>query len=91
MRDLSENTLRNYRFWSQAIEKWLGDRALTDELLAEYTTHQAGKAPVPISQAVAAVRWVVKQSRLGSLSCEIVGEVTTRTLAGIWRKGKDVV
>ena len=89
---VSENTLRNYRYWSRQIERWLSGRSLTDGLLAEYITglHKAGKSPATISQAVAAVRWVVKQSGLGSPShSEIVGEVTTRTLAGIRREGKD--
>ena len=89
---VSENTLRNYRFWSREIERWLVGRHLTDGLLATYITelHTQGKSPATISQAVAAARWVVKQSGLGSPShSEIVGEVTTRTLAGIRREGKD--
>ena len=35
---VSENTLRNYRYWSNAIETWLGGRSLDDGLLAEYIT-----------------------------------------------------
>ena len=83
---VSENTLRNYRFWSKEIEAWLGGRSLDDGLLAEYITglHAQGKSPSTISQAVAAVRWQAKNAGI-----EIVGEVTTRTLAGIRRKGKD--
>lgn len=83
---VSENTLRNYRFWSREIETWLGGQTLTDGLLAAYITHlhQAGKSPATISQAVAAVRWVAKNNGV-----EIVGEVTTRTLAGIRREGMD--
>ena len=83
---VSENTLRNYRFWSREIETWLGGQTLTDALLAGYITHlhQTGKSPSTISQAVAAVRWVAKNNGV-----EIVGEVTTRTLAGIRREGKD--
>lgn len=83
---VSENTLRNYRYWSRAIETWLNGQTLTDALLAAYITHlhQAGKSPATISQAVAAVRWVAKNNGV-----EIVGEVTTRTLAGIRREGKD--
>ena len=83
---VSENTLRNYRFWSNAIEAWLGGRSLDDGLLADYITglHAEGKAPSTIAQAVAAVRWQAKNAGI-----EIVGEVTTRTLAGIRREGKD--
>ena len=83
---VSENTLRNYRFWSKEIEAWLGGRSLDDGLLAEYITglHAQGKSPATISQAVAAVRWQAKNAGI-----EIVGEVTTRTLAGIRREGKD--
>ena len=83
---VSENTLRNYRFWSKEIEAWLGGRSLDDGLLAEYITglHAQGKSPATISQAVAAVRWQARNNGV-----EIVGEVTTRTLAGIRREGKD--
>ena len=83
---VSENTLRNYRYWSKAIEMWLGGRSLDDGLLAEYITglHAQGKSPATISQAVAAVRWQARNNGV-----EIVGEVTTRTLAGIRREGKD--
>ena len=83
---VSENTLRNYRYWSKEIEAWLGGRSLDDGLLADYITglHAEGKAPSTISQAVAAVRWQAKNAGI-----EIVGEVTTRTLAGIRREGKD--
>ena len=55
--------------------------------MADYITglHAQGKAPATIAQAVAAVRWQAKNQ----LASEIVGEVTTRTLKGIRRKGKD--
>lgn len=83
---VSENTLRNYRYWSKEIEQWLDGRSLEDGLLAEYITnlHQQGKSPATISQAVAAVRWQAKNAGL-----EIVGEITTKTLSGIRREGKD--
>ena len=83
---VSENTLRNYRFWSREIEAWLSGRTLTDGLLASYITHlhTEGKSPATIGQAVAAVRWQARNAGI-----EIVGEVTTRTLAGIRREGKD--
>lgn len=47
---VSENTLRNYRFWSRGIEVGLKGRSLNDGLLAEYITgpHTQGKSPVPI-------------------------------------------
>ena len=63
---VSENTLRNYRFWSREVEVWLGGRSLGDGLLVEYITglHHAGRSLAAISQAVAAVRWVVKRTFL---------------------------
>ena len=83
---VSENTLRKYRFWSREVEAWLGGRSLDDGLLAAYITglHAQGKSPATISQAVAAVRWQAKNAGI-----EAVGEITTRTLAGIRREGKD--
>ena len=83
---VSENTLRNYRFWSREIETWLSGRVLDDGLLAAYITHlhTEGKSPSTISQAVAAVRWQAKNAGL-----EIVGEITTKTKNGIRREGKD--
>ena len=64
----------------------LTGRSLDDNLLATYITllHQQGKSPSTISQAVAAVRWQARNEGI-----EIVGEITTRTLAGIRREGKD--
>ena len=43
---VSENTLRNYRYWSKAIEAWLGGRSLDDGLLADYITglHAEGES-----------------------------------------------
>ena len=83
---VSENTLRNYRFWSREVETWLRGRSLDDGLLAAYITHlhTEGKSPATIGQAVAAVRWQARNAGI-----EIVGEVTQRTLAGIRREGKD--
>ena len=61
-------------------------RSLDDGLLADYITglHAQSKAPSTIAQAVASVRWQAKNA-----GTEIVGEVTTRTLKGIRREGKD--
>ena len=83
---VSENTLRNYRYWSQQIEAWLVGQTLTDALLASYITdlHSEGKSPATISQAVAAVRWQAKNAGV-----ENAGELTTKTLAGIRREGKN--
>lgn len=83
---VSENTLRRYAFWSREIDAWCGERVLNDALMAAYITtlHQAGKSPSTISQAVAAMRWVSKKQGV-----EVIGELTTATLAGIRREGKD--
>ena len=83
---VSENTEKNYRYWSSQIELWLAGRSLDDGLLAAYITelHREGKSPATISQAVASVRWLAKNKGV-----EIVGEVTAKTLSGIRRAGKD--
>ena len=59
---------------------------LTDGLLADYITelHTAGKSPSTIAQVVAAAKWLAKNHGV-----EIVGEVTSKTLAGIRREGKE--
>ena len=84
---VSENTLRNYRYWSKKIEQWRSGRLMDDALLAKYITelHQQGKSPATISQAVAAVKW--QQAKNAQI--EIVGEITSTTLAGIRRDGRD--
>ena len=83
---VSENTEKNYRYWSSQIELWLMGRVLDDGLLAAYITelHQSGKSPATISQAVASVRWLARNNGV-----EIVGEITVKTLSGIRRAGKD--
>ena len=72
--------------YQSRIGAWLGGQALTDGLLATYITelHQRGKSPATIAQVVAAAKWLAKNHGI-----EIVGEVTSKTLAGIRREGKD--
>ena len=85
---ISPNTIKVYQTATQKLEAWLDGQILTDSLLATYITelHYQGKAPATISQVVAAVRWQAKhQSIDGNLSLPI----TTRTLAGIRREGRD--
>ena len=55
-------------------------------LLADYITelHTEGKSPSTIAQVVAAAKWLAK-----NYGVEIVGEVTSKTLAGIRREGKE--
>ena len=59
---------------------------MTDAVLAEYLTHlhESDKSPAIISQVVAAVKW---QST--NVNRQVVGPITTRTLAGIRRDGQD--
>ena len=59
---------------------------MTDALLAEYITefHTEGKSPATIAQVVAAAKWLAKNHGI-----EIVGEITSKTLAGIRREGKE--
>ena len=54
--------------------------------MADYITelHTEGKSPSTIAQVVAAAKWLAKNHGI-----EIVGEVTSKTLAGIRREGKE--
>ena len=83
---VSENTLRRYAFWQREMDAWRGDRPLDDTLMAAFITtlHSQGKSPSTISQAVAAVKWISKKQGV-----EVVGELTSATLGGIRREGKD--
>ena len=59
---------------------------LTDGLLATYITelHQRAKSPATISQMVAVAKWLAN-----NLGIKVVGEIASKTLAGIRREGKD--
>ena len=83
---IAPSTLKRYRKLSLRLETWLNGHSLTDALLASYITelHQQGKSPATINQVVAAAKWQAKNSGV-----EIVGPVTTRTLDGIRRAGKE--
>ena len=85
---IAPNTIKAYKTATQKFSAWLDGEVLTDSLLAAYITelHYQGKAPATIGQVVAAVRWQAKhQSSDGDLPLPI----TTRTLAGIRREGRD--
>ena len=83
---IADSTLKRYQRLSKQIEAWLNGQVLTDVLLADYITelHTEGKAPTTIAQVVAAVKWLAKNHGI-----EIVGEITSKTLAGIRREGKE--
>ena len=83
---IADSTLKRYQRLSKQIEAWLKGAMLTDALLADYITelHTEGKSPSTIAQVVAAAKWLAKNHGI-----EIVGEVTSKTLAGIRREGKD--
>ena len=83
---IADSTLKRYRRLSKQIEAWLNGQILTDALLADYITalHTEGKSPATIAQVVAAAKWLAKNHGV-----EIVGEVTSKTLAGIRREGKE--
>ena len=74
------------RCGAKEIEAWLGGRSLDDGLLAEYITgiHAQGKSPATISQMVAVAKWLANNHGI-----KVVGEITSKTLAGIRREGKD--
>lgn len=98
---IAENTIRAYRRALVALDDWMqhhenslrlapngnAETALCDSVLASYITHlyESGKAPSTIAQIIAAVKW---RSRTLGLE-DVVGPITTRTLAGIRREGKE--
>ena len=83
---IADSTLKRYQRLSEQIAAWLGGQVLTDALLADYITelHTEGKSPATIAQVVAAAKWLAKNHGI-----EIVGEITSKTLAGIRREGKE--
>ena len=84
---VSSNTLTVYRKALDRIETWLNGQGLTDERLAEYLTElfHTGKSPQTIGGVVAAVQWRAKHTKSES----VVGPITSTTLAGIRREGKE--
>ena len=83
---LADSTLKRYQRLSKQIEAWLNGQILTDGRLADYITelHAEGKSPATLAQVVAAANWLAKNHGI-----EIVGEITSKTLAGIRREGKE--
>ena len=83
---IADSTLKRYRRLSEQIGAWLGGQMLNDALLATYCTElfHAGKSPATIAQVVAAAKWLAKNHGI-----EVVGEITSKTLAGIRREGKE--
>ena len=83
---IADSTLKRYQRLSKQIEAWLNGQILTDGRLADYITelHQRGKSPATIAQVVAAAKWLAKNQGI-----EVVGEITSKTLAGIRRAGKE--
>lgn len=83
---IADSTLKRYQRLSRELEAWLSGQILTDGLLADYITelHAEGKSPATIAQVVAAAKWLAKNHGIG-----IVGEITSKTLAGIRREGKE--
>lgn len=85
---IAPNTMKAYRHALEGIQTYLSDHGLdfSDSALATYITslHGQGRAPSTISIVVAAARW---QLRNENKDYDL--PVTTRTLAGIRREGKD--
>ena len=85
---IAPNTLKTYRHALAGIQTYLSDRSLeiSDGALAAYITdlYGQGRAPSSISIVVAAVRW---QLRNENKNYDL--PITTRTLAGIRREGKN--
>ena len=80
------NTLKSYRNAIKKLGIWLGGRALTDSVFANYIAelYQEGKSPATINIVVSAVKCQAKAQ-----DAAISFELTERTLAGIRRAGKD--
>ena len=85
---IAPNTMKAYRHALSGIQSYLSDQSLvfSDSALATYITHLhgQGRAPSSISIVVAAARW---QLRNENKDYDL--PVTTRTLAGIRREGRD--
>ena len=85
---VAENTIKAYQRAYDGFSAWLLDNVttLSDNTLSAYITqlHVDGKSPATISIVVAAVRWWLKNENNA-----IELPITTRTLAGIRREGKE--
>jgi len=85
---IAPNTMKAYWHALAGIQTYLSDHSLefSDNALAAYITylHGQGRAPSSISIVVAAVRW---QLRNENKDYDL--PVTSRTLAGIRREGRD--
>lgn len=85
---IAPNTIKAYGRALEGLNTFIADNAIemSDNTLAAYITHLHvdGKSPATISQVVAAIRW---QLRNENKDYDL--PVTTRTLAGIRREGKD--
>lgn len=85
---IAPNTMKAYRNALTGIQTYLSDHnvEISDSTLAAYITylHGQGRAPSSISIVVAAARW---QLRNENKDYDL--PVTTRTLAGIRRDGRD--
>lgn len=87
-KSVAPNTMKAYRNALTGIQTYLSDHNIefSDSTLAAYITylHGQGRAPSSISIVVAAARW---QLRNENKDYDL--PVTTRTLAGIRREGRD--
>ena len=87
-KSFAENTIRNRKLALKHFDEWLNGRPCSDGLLAEYITNlfNDGKAPGTISIVVSAVKWILKHRNSGH---PVELPITSATLAGIRREGKD--
>ena len=85
--EVSDNTLKAYEHATRKLEAWLGRRALTDAVLAEYIRflYAQGKSPATINLVVSAVKWMAEYRGADN----VVWDVTARALAGIRGEGKE--
>ncbi len=85
---IAPNTMKAYRHALTGIQSYLSDHSIefSDNALAAYITylHGQGRAPSSISIVVAAARWQLRNENKDSDL-----PITTRTLAGIRRDGRD--
>lgn len=83
---ISKNTEKAYKFALARLQDDLGENEVNDQNLATYITqlYHQGKSPSTISQVVAAVKWTLKHRQTDAEM-----PITTATLAGIRRDGKE--
>ena len=82
---ITDNTAGAYATATRQLKAWLGNRQISDALVADYLAelHEQGRAVSTITQVVAAVNWLAKDQGIDTP----VGTITEQILNGIRREG----